>query len=135
MLVEHVPPRITKALSRAVIPGYDVGLVNQDAIVDGDYGWSRCGQPTYPDAVRVPVGRRVPRAGWAHEREEAKGRATELAQLALQCWRRVPSLARSRSLMQVSERLAAGGRKLADDIVRETAKPVAQAVLRALRSR
>jgi acyl-CoA reductase-like NAD-dependent aldehyde dehydrogenase len=130
MLVEHVPPRITRAFPRAIIPGYDGGPVNQDAIVDGDLGSSRRGRLTCTDAVRMPVAR----AEWAHEGEEDKGRAAEMAQLVLQCWRRVPSLARPPSLMRVSGRLAASGRKLADDIVRETGKPVAQAECAAARA-
>jgi acyl-CoA reductase-like NAD-dependent aldehyde dehydrogenase len=134
MLVEHVPPRMTKAFARAIIPGYDGGPVNQDAIVDGDHGSSRRGRLTRTDAVRVPVDRQVARAEWAHESEEEKGRPAEMAQFVLQCWRRVPSLAQSRSLMRVSERLAASGRKLADDIVRETGKPVAQAECAAARA-
>lgn len=133
MLVEHVPPGITKAFQRAIIPGYDGGPVNQDAIVDGDHRSSRRG-PLCTDAVRMPVSRQVTRPEWAHKSEEEKGRAAEVAQLVLQCWRRAPSFARSRSLMRVSERLAAGGRKLADDIVRETGKPFAQAESAAARA-
>jgi acyl-CoA reductase-like NAD-dependent aldehyde dehydrogenase len=55
------------------------------------------------------------------------GRATEMAQLAFECWRRAPGLARSRALVRASERVVARSRKIADDIVRETGKPVAQA--------
>jgi acyl-CoA reductase-like NAD-dependent aldehyde dehydrogenase len=59
--------------------------------------------------------------------EEEVGRAAEMAQLEFQRWRRAPSLARSRALVRVSEALVARSREIADDIVRETGKPVAQA--------
>jgi hypothetical protein len=42
MSAKHVPQRSAKASApAAVIPGYDEGIVNQDAVVDGHGGWSR----------------------------------------------------------------------------------------------
>lgn len=58
---------------------------------------------------------------------EEVGRAAEMAQLAFPRWRRTPSLARSRALMRVSETLLSRSSEIADDIVRETGKPVTQA--------
>lgn len=128
MLVEHVPPRVSNAYHPAIVPGYDDGPVNQDAIVDGDDGSARRGRLTSTNAVGMAVVREVGHAEWAYDsKEETRGAAAEMAQLALQRWRRVPSLVRSRALMRVSERLAVSGLKLADDIVRETGKPVAHA--------
>jgi acyl-CoA reductase-like NAD-dependent aldehyde dehydrogenase len=59
--------------------------------------------------------------------DEEVGRAAQMAELAFQRWRRTTSLARSRALVRVSEALVARTREIADDVVRETGKPVSQA--------
>jgi acyl-CoA reductase-like NAD-dependent aldehyde dehydrogenase len=122
--------------------------LHRDAKASGN-GWSRDDLVASAPVVPVPVVHQLVGAEWAQggdihlvsrdapdgriycrlaaATEEEVGRAAEMAQVAFQSWRRAPSLARSRALVRVSEALAARSREIADDIVRETGKPVAQA--------
>jgi aldehyde dehydrogenase (NAD+) len=112
-------------------------------------GWSRVDLAASAPAIPVPVVRQLAGTEWAQgsdvhlisrdapdgsiycrvaaATEEEVGRAAQTAQLAFQRWRRASSLVRSRALVRVSEALVARSREIADDIVRETGKPVAQA--------
>jgi acyl-CoA reductase-like NAD-dependent aldehyde dehydrogenase len=131
----HVPPRVSKAHHPAIIPGYDDGPVNHDAIVDDDDGWSRRGRLASTNAAVIAVVRQVGRAEWAHDsNEETRGAAAKMPQLALQRWRRVPSLVRSHGLVRVTQRLVARSRNLGDDLVRETGRPAAHAERAAARA-
>jgi acyl-CoA reductase-like NAD-dependent aldehyde dehydrogenase len=127
-------------------------LVRQDQQRDSKRsrnGLSRIDLLSSVPAVSVPVVRQLAGAEWvqggdvhlvsrdapdgrvycrlAAATEAEVGRAAETAQLAFQRWRRAPSLARSRALVRVSEALVARTGEIANDIVRETGKPVAQA--------
>jgi acyl-CoA reductase-like NAD-dependent aldehyde dehydrogenase len=128
MLVKHEPERVKKTSHN---------------------GWSQADPVASAPAVPVPVVNQLAGSEWAQgsdmhlisrdapdgsvycrvaaTTEEEVGRAAQMAQLAFQRWRRAPSLERSRALVRVSEALVARSREIADDIVRETGKPGAQA--------
>jgi hypothetical protein len=87
MLVERVPQREASARPGGVIPGYDEGLVNKDAVVDAEC--ARRGE-LYLWSIEPSNGRVSWRAS-----DETRGQGAALKQFAFQACRLTPSLARS----------------------------------------